>query len=186
MLTKRNLFIILGVIIALEVAWAGWTLFKGTSPTPGISKQQAFVSPKSAEVTLTSDRTSLKVGEKATVSINLSSDIYTDGADLIVTYDPKLLSAKPAILGTLYSDYPQNALEDELGRISISGITGQRRGVLANGLFGTIEFSAKAKGVAKVVVDFTPGATGDSNITESGTGKDILEKVSSLELEILP
>lgn len=191
-LTKRNLFIrrktlfiVLGVIIALEVAWAGWTLFKGTSPTPQVSRQEVFVTgPKSTEVTLTSDRTSLKVGEKANVSINLSSSSQTDGVDLIIIYDPKFLSAKPVILGKVYSDYPQNVLDDKAGRIIVSGITSQVGGVLANGLFGSVEFTAKAAGVAKISLDFTPGTTGDSNITESGTGKDVLEKVNSLELNI--
>lgn len=184
-LNKRNLFIVLGVVIAAEIIWAGWSFFKPISSVPQVAEQQAAtVQPKPTTVTLTSDKTTLKVGESVTVAINLSSDKKTDGADLIITYDPKLLSVKPVIVGTIYSDYPQNVVDDSLGRITVSGITGQRGGVLANGLFGSVEFSAKAPGVAKISLDFTSGATGDSNVTQSGTGKDILEKVNSLELKI--
>lgn len=184
-LTKRNLFIVLGVIIAAEIIWAGWSIFKGT--TPQVSTQETpSGEPVQTTVTLTSDKASLKLGEKATVSINLSSNSKTDGLDLIITYDPKLLSAKPVTLGTLYSDYPQNVLDDKAGRISVSGITGQAGGILADGLFGKVEFRAKAPGVAAISLEFTPGESSDSNVTESGTGKDILEKVNNLELNILP
>lgn len=191
-LTKRVIFIILGVIILAEVLWAGWSLFKTTNES-SVSAPSVVTQPKSTVVTLETPKQAVKVGEKFTVSIRISSDKLTDGTDLIITYDPKLLSVEtvgadktPVILGTLYSDYPLNKLDLSLGKITVSGVTTQKGGVKADGLFGSIVFTATAAGVTQVSLDFSPGKTADSNVTETGTGKDVLEKVENLEVNINP
>lgn len=183
LLTKRNIFIALGVIIALEIIWAGLTLLKPTPPSTRVSEEAV---PKITAVSLRSPKTNLKVGEKVTVDINLSSGSRVDGADLVINYDPKILSAELVVAGAIFRDFPSNKVDEKLGRITVSGITDQIGGVLADGLFGSVEFMAKKVGTARVSVEFTPGSTADSNLTESGTGQDILEKVNDLEINILP
>lgn len=192
LLTRRNIFIALGLVIVLEIIWAGSTLFKeAAKPSPTIPAQT--VAHKPTAVSLSTSKTQLKVGEKLTVSINLSSDKKTDGTDLIITFDPKLLSVEtvaqsksPVIAGNIYSDYPLNSLDQTGGRITVSGITDTPSGVLADGLFGSIVIVGKAPGFTKISLEFSPGSTADSNVTESGTGKDVLEKVSDLEVNISP
>ncbi len=189
-MTRRNIFIALGIIILLEVSWAAWILTKPIPPPTPV--QTIVVSPKKpATISLTASKTSLKVGEKVTVSINISSDKKTDGTDLLITYDPKLLSVEtvggtkqPVIAGTIYNDYPLNSVDEKLGRITVSAITDTKGGVLADGLFGSVVFVGKAAGNAQISLDFTPSSTADSNVTESGTGRDVLEKVNNLEMEI--
>lgn len=185
LLTRRNIFIVLGVIIAVELIWAGWFLVNSaqSKPTPTPSVITKPVAPPTA-VTLTSLKTEYKKGEKITVAINISSSKKVDGVDLIITYDPKVLSAQPATLGIIFSDYPQNTADATLGKVSVSGITTRPGGVIPEGNFGTISFVAKTAGVTKIAFDFTPGQTVDTNVIESGTGKDILEKVNQLELNI--
>ena len=185
LLTRKNIFIVLGVIIGLEVIWAGWSLFKSsqvtqTSPVANQSQVQQTA------ITLSSAKSEYKVGEQIVVDINISSAKQVDGADLIITYDPKMLTAKPATPGTIFSDYPQNTVDANLGKVSISGITAQPGGVVPDGEFGKVTFVAKAAGTTKIAFDFTAGQTGDTNVSETGTGKDILEEVSELEINILP
>lgn len=185
LLTRKNIFIILGVIIAVEVIWAGWFLVKSGQPQPPVAVTTQVPMQPTA-ITLQSAKKDFKVGEKIAVGINLTSSKKVDGVDLIISFDPKVLSAQPAILSTIFSDYPQNKVDATLGRVSISGITTQQGGVKADGEFGKVSFVAKALGITKITLDFTPGSTTDTNIIESGTGTDILEKVNQLELNILP
>lgn len=181
-LTRKNIFMALGVVIALEIIWAGLTLLK---PTPPV-EPPAGVFPQTSTISLQSSKVNLKVGEKITVEINLSSGKKVDGADILINYDPGILTARPVSPGSIFSDFPLNKVDEADGRITVSGITDKSGGVLANGLFGSVEFSAKASGTTRVSLEFTPGSTSDSNLTESGSGQDILEEISDLELNILP
>lgn len=178
-LTRKNIFIVLGVIIALEIIWAGLTLLK---PTPPVEPPAAL--SQTSIISLQSPQTSLKVGEKITVEINLLSGKKVDGADILINYDPKILTARPLTTGSIFSDFPVSKVDENLGTIIVSGITDKTGGVLAKGLFGSVEFTAKTAGTARISLEFTPGSTADSNLTESGTGKDILEKVNDLQLTI--
>lgn len=189
-LTRRTIFVVLAIIVVVELVWAAWILSK--SPTPITSKTTTSkpVAQKPTEVTLKVDKASLKVGEKVTVSISLFSDKATDGTDLIISFDPKYLTPdqviNPVKVGTVYTSYPTNSLGSQKDRIIVSGITNQTNGVVPQGVFGSIVFTARAPGKTLVNLDFTPGSTADSNVIESKTGKDLLEKVNNLELNIVP
>lgn len=193
-LTRRNIFTVLGIIIGTELIWAGWMMFHPTPPTnTSPASRVAQTAPANPnQISLNAPKNSLKVGEDITVSLVEQTTQKTDGTDLIIIYDPKMLSVElgssgsPVIPGTIYKDYPQNKLDKTLGRVAVSGVTDVSGGVVANGLFGSVVFKALAPGQAKISFDFTPGKTGDSNMAESGTGKDILEKVNNLELNIVP
>lgn len=185
LLTRRNIFIVLGIIIGLEVIWAGWFLIQSNqNASKPVVSTQVVIQPTS--IILTSERNEYRVGDEIIVSISISSPKKVDGADLIVNFDPKVLTAKEATLGTIFSDYPQNKVDANLGRVSVSGITSQAGGIIPQGEFGKLNFVAKAAGKARIYFDFTPGQTGDTNVSETATSKDILEEVNELELNILP
>lgn len=191
LLTKRNIFIVLGLIILAEVLWAGWTLMRPTPPPAHLTAPVA--KPKPTTITLTTPVKTIKIGEEITVTINISSKKITDGTDLLITYDPKLLTVEtvgakrePVLAGTIYSDYPFNSVDQTPGRIQVSGITDDPAGVLADGLFGSVVFKGKEAGTTRISILHQVGSTADSNVTESGTGKDVLDKVEDLEVTILP
>lgn len=190
LLTRRNIFIVLGLIIAAELLWAGWTLYQ-TNRQIGTTAPVTF-QPQPSKIELQSNKTTVKVADQVTVSINVVSEKATDGIDLVINYDPKLLSVvktkegTPVILGSLYSDYPQNAVDETKGEITISGISTGKEGVRPNGLFGSIVFNAKAPGQTTVSLEFSPGSTVDTNITEKGTGEDVLESVGNVNITINP
>lgn len=195
-LTKRTIFILLGVVVLVEVVWALWAL---TRPLPITqSSAKATEKPPAPKVrqtiiSLSTPKNELKVGEKGVVSINVSSDASTDGTDLIINFDPKLLSVEtisktkePVALGAIYTDYPANSLDSKKGQIAVSGVSTKLGGIVPNGLFGSITFVAKASGHAKILLEYNKGSTIDSNVIEAGTGKDVLEKVEGVEFNIIP
>ena len=193
-LTKRNIFIILGVVILGELIWAGKALLKPNalvhSPAPAVSVPEV---KEPTVIKLTSKVRQVKVGDKVAVLVNITSPKNTQGADIIIKFDPKILRAEtigetkePVVLSGMYSEYPVNKLDLITGKITVSGISSATGGVLTNGLFGTVTFIAKAAGVSKISLDFTPGSTTDSNIIQSGDGRDALDSVENLEVNISP
>lgn len=180
-LNKKVLLTAFALIILAEIIWAGWVFYGMNSQTP---KTTTVVPEKPTQIELQSDQTTVKVGDQFSVFINVSSTRETDGTDLIITYDPKLLSASPLTLGTLYNDYPVNKIDSALGKITVSGISTGVKGIIPNGLFGTIVFSALSSGQVAVTLDFVPSSTVDTNVIEKDSGKDILEKVTNLNVTI--
>lgn len=190
-LNKRNIFIFVGILILSELIWAGWTLSR---PSKSIAPKK-IVSQKVSKptvVSLTTSQAVVKVGDKVNIDINLSSSKFTDGTDLIILYNPSLLSVDPVSAGSpvkpgkIYTDYPINTVNEKSGKITVSGITSQSGGVVPQGIFGTISFIAKMAGTAKISLDFASGSTSDSNVVEAKTAKDLLDKVENLELSIKP
>jgi len=185
---KKILFIIFGVIILAEIAWAGYTFWKKPTqltPTPAAVQ-------KPTQIELQTDNQEVKVNQRFSVYINISSDQRTDGVDLIINYNPKLLLVElleegiPVDLGTIYNDYPLNLIDERMGKITVSGISTAADGTIPNGLFGSISFKATSVGQAAITLDFAPGSTVDTNVIEKGSGQDILENVKNLNITITP
>lgn len=188
-LNRKVLLTVFAVIILAEIIWAGSVFLGGQSQSAKVTNtkvMQEAVSAKGTEIELKTDQQSVKVGDKFSVSINISSNSETDGADLIINYNPKLLSASPVSLTSLYNDYPVNKIDAQLGKITVSGISTDEIGIVPNGLFGTITFKALASGQAAITLEFAPLSTVDTNVIEKQTGKDILENVTNLSVTIIP
>lgn len=189
LMSRKTIFIILGIVVLAEIIWAGWSLLQSNQSTA--TPSSTVTKEPSATASLTADKNDLKVGETVTVILNISSESKSDGIDLIVNFDPKLLavdatpSALPVQVGTMFKDYPQNRI-DTPGKVVVSGITDLSGGVLSNGILGTINFKALAPGQTKISLDYKLGSTADSNVIETGSGKDILNEVNNIELKITP
>lgn len=191
---KKVVIAVVVFFLLVEAGWAGWTLTKGSVTQPTNTTVTSKPSPVAVPTTISfvASKADIRVGDKFDVSIKISSSKPTDGMDLIVLYDPKVLSVeldagkKAVNTGSIYSDYPINIVEEEDGRITVSGITSLEGGLVPRGTFGTIRFTAKAAGTTTIALDFAKGNTKDSNVTENKSGNDILESVESLNLNILP
>src|SRR3989344_5273623 len=175
LLTRKTIFIILGFVVLGELIWAVSAIFNTPSVTPATPvKVSVATKEKVVKASLTTEKAVVKVWEKLTVNLELSSQGMADGVDMIIHFDPKLVSVdldadklpvKPMLL---FREYPQNSLDPaNPGRIIISGITDQTGGTLAEGILGTMNFTAKAVGKATFRLEFIPGSTTDSNIIES-------------------
>lgn len=182
----KLIFIILGIAVVVEIIWAV-KLLRGNVPLPVASSTQTVsnVNLLPASISLSTPKTTIKVGEKIPVSINIDSVKATDGTDVILNFDPSLLVAsKSANVGKIYDDYPLNVTDNTTGKFSISGISSAANGKIAQGVFGTLIFEAKSPGKAQISIDFTKGNTTDSNVTETKSAKDLLGTVGNLEVEI--
>lgn len=182
---KKYLLILVAAVLLAELFWA----YKSLGPNylqESVSISAGSNMASGAAISLSTPKTTIKVGEEMVVSVNISSQELTDGTDLIIVYNPEILSGQPVKPGTIYNDFPLNTVDQEAGKITVSGITSATGGVLANGLFGTIVFQAKKAGSAEVSLEYVPGSTTDSNVIESKTAKDLLTEVKNLEVNIIP
>lgn len=198
---RKIILIVLGVailIIVVELVWAAINIGKGGIIKSAYNNLADNASPspapeqKMGSVVLSAPKNVLKVGEKVTVSVSIdSNNVPTDGTDLVITYDPKILSIetvgaqqKPLVVNNMYSEYPSNAVEPKEGIISVSGITSNKSGVFVKGIFGSMIFKAVSPGKSTISIKFEPDSTTDSSIIETKTGRDILGKVAGIELEV--
>lgn len=198
---RKIILVVLGVailIIVVELIWAAVNIGRGGLIKSAYNNLAGSASPspvpeqKMGSVILSAPKSVLKVGEKVTVSVSIdSNNIPTDGTDLVILYDPKILSVetvgaqqKPLVVNNIYSEYPSNAVEPKEGIISVSGITSNKSGAFVKGIFGSMIFKAISPGKAAVSIKFEPDSTTDSSIIETKTGRDILGKVENLNLEV--
>lgn len=118
------------------------------------------------------------------VDINLNTEgTQTDGTDAIILYDTSRLSATQIISGQIYADYPGNNIDDQGGKITISGLSSVSSAFSGSGTFAKINFTVKenvSTGATQVKFDFDSNdkaKTTDSNVVERGTVADVLNSV---------
>lgn len=188
---EKIIIVVFLLIIMAEIVWVGYSFINNKKIVPQtVITTKVDVIKKPTSINLIPEKIETTKGEKFGVTIQINSDIYSDGADILLSFDPKVISVvnrkQPVKIAEIYTTYPQNNVDVENGIITVSGVTDKRGGVLANGIFGTIEFVAKSSGRSKISIDFTKGSTIDSNIISSESGIDSLESVKNTEVNILP
>jgi len=107
----------------------------------------------------------------------------TDGTDAILKYDPSRLSGISIISGTIYPDYPGNNIDQQNGRITVSGLASVTQAFTGQGVLATVNFRVADNapaGLTQVTFDFDPqnkSKTTDSNVVQRQTVADILNSV---------
>ncbi len=181
-LLPKLLFIIFGIIIIIEIIFSVRKLIAKDNLANNSSRPGATLG---GIILLLTQNKSVKVGEEVNVNIGITSGKYNIyGADVLFSYDPTILAPSTPSFekGAGFSDYPVIEIKDGNVRISAIGNPGKDKGVL--GKFGVVHFKAISSGRTSLKVNFTPGSTTDSNITDSDSNKDIIEKVVNLDIEV--
>ncbi len=136
------------------------------------------------------------VNKGCTLAVNIDLDTQgtqTDGTDVILFYDPAVLSATTSSIknGTIYSDYPGNSVDSNGKKISISGISSVSAPFSGQGTFATINFTvvgdAGSGASAALKFDFDPNdksKTTDTNVVERGTIADKLTAVTDANFTV--
>lgn len=190
----KIIFIILGVVIAIELIFGIRTLLQSNTSAPKQTANQTqsqTTGQKSViegKISLESDKKEYKVGDSILVTIKIdTAGQTTDGTDAVLMYDPQILGTEDLSItkGTVYPDYPVAKVDTETKTIRISGITSlHSEGFSGAGVLATIKFQAKKVGKTTLSFEFSPGATNDTNIVSSKTGDDLLKEASKLSLTI--
>ncbi len=186
--TPKIIFIILGIVVLVEVVIAVRNL---TSPvsTPLFQTNTNVSQAVSGEakISLVVSKNNFKTGDIIPVSVVIdTAGRLINGVDLIIQFDPKIVDAtdKDIIKGNLFDDYPMATVDSVKGLILISGISNAQKGIKVSGQFVAINFKAKALGKTSLTIDFEKGTTTHSNLVETATLSNILEKVDNLEINI--
>jgi hypothetical protein len=109
----------------------------------------------------------------------------TDGADVILNFNPDDLEATSITQGSIYERYPNENMDNSAGKVTISGIAPIGVPYSGKGTFATVNFKVKGGTDSKnteVKFDFDPNnksKTTDSNVVENTTIKDLLDSVSN-------
>lgn len=195
----KSIFAIVGVVVLAEIVWAVFSLTRPL-PSPAQNTPKIITPPTEKSTSIAADEASIKltgppeysVGSVAKLDIHITSSEPTDGADIIIKYDPKALEVVPAAgaaqadavaVGKLYKDYPTNEFDEEKGLIFVSGLTPPNaKGFSGQGVFGSVSFKVLKSGASRVDIEFSPDSTKDSNIISTKTGKDILTAVAGLNI----
>jgi len=120
-----------------------------------------------------------------TLAINVDTGgAQTDGTDAILIYDQTRFVAKAIRSGTIYSDYPGNAIDATTGKVTVSGLSSVASAFSGAGTLAYVDFTvaeAAPAGASQIKFDFDPtdkAKTTDSNVVERNTVVDILSSVT--------
>lgn len=180
----KLIFLPLLAVIAIEIVFGMKTLL---TPVP-VTKAHPLAPVGRAKLSIIVPQLSYKVGDTIPVELRLTTEGYTSaGTDLILNYDPKLLEASAGafVQGPIYTDYPFINIDTKSGVINASGVASvSQKGFKGKGVFGTVNFKAKANGKTTLTIDFKANSINKTNVIDAGTTQNILDQVSPLELEI--
>ncbi len=190
--SRRNLvkvlFIVIGLLIVGEIAWAAYTLTRPLPSAPEgatVSKQTVAASPIASASLFFQGPASATVGATIKVDVMLDSSEPTDGTDALIKYDPTVLSAQTPTTGSIYQEYPAKSVDAQKGIIALSGLTSQSAtGFAGKGVLGTLTFKTLKAGQTTISIDYTQGATTESNVIGSTMSKDILTGTEPLIITI--
>lgn len=181
----KIIFIVFAAVIAFELLVGAKTLL---TPIKVVKKTVPQVVLSEGVINLSTPKSLYSVSEIIPVSVKVSTGNHlTSGVDLVLKYDPILLEASSSALtkGSAFDDYPEVNIDSKNGILRASGVVSpSKSGFNGSGDFGVINFIAKSKGVTSISLEFSPNATGDSNMVELETNKDILGKVSEVKINI--
>lgn len=182
----KAIFAILGIVLLIELVYAAVVLSTPPAVAPP-SSPKPVIAKTPGRMSLFAPKRNLNASEEVRVSVVIGTGGKSvDGADLIVSYDPKILEATSGglVKGKIFDEYPLLSLDEKKGLISISGINSVKKGFAGTGQFASLVFKAKSSGKANLKIQFEKDSTTDSNLVESSSSKDILEVVDNLELQI--
>jgi len=188
---NKKLLTILIIFLVVELVWAAFYLSGKQKETPSEDKQKPTVSQDNlVSLSLLPQQKEIKINKPFEVRVEINTKGKSaSGADVVVTYDPKILNVSESSIttGNIFPLYPLVKIKPEKGQIAITGVISQEEkpSFQGKGTFATIKFTPIKTGKTTVSFDFTKDSTTDSNIAQTKTAKDILEKVEPATYTII-
>jgi hypothetical protein len=149
----------------------------------GLTKAKAAASPS---LNFSPANTTVNAGETFLMDILLdTAGRNAGGAGAKVNFNPNQLKAIEIIPGDIFADYPAAVIDNDNGRLTISGIAASSQNLFTGvGVFARINFTALTPGPANLNFEFQPGSTTDSNIATMEPPGDILAQVNQSTITI--
>lgn len=188
----RLIFVVLTLIILGELIWGVWFVMRPVGPvTSGAKRAGSLVIPEppKAKLTLSADKQEVKKGDEFSVVVKLTTNNRTmSGADLVINYDPKVLSFNKDsfVRGPIFTNYVGQSIDNKKGVFRVSGIMdlSNKDKVAKDGIFATLKFKAQNKGSSPISIEYRQGGANESNVIDSKLYKDILDSVGNLVVKI--
>lgn len=192
LLNFKIILLLLSITIVIELILGIRLLFTPITPAAKaqpITGGQFIVVPENSIFDRATNTAYYKTGENINLTIKLATNGHnTDGADIILKYDPNILdlSSPNAVLkGDLYTEYTPPKIDKNAGTIQLSGLNSvDFDGFNGLGEFATLNLKALKTGTTSLTIEYKQASTTESNIIESGSLKDVLTEVKNLKLVI--
>lgn len=191
---SKLIFIILGVIILIEAAVVFRYTSQSSTAVPAVNQEINQVLPLTvgplgrAKIALVTEKSQYQIGDTVPVLVRISTGgYYSDGVDLLLKYDPKVLEASSSaiISGDILPNYPIKSVDAQKGLISVSAISSvETVGFNGIGNSATINFKAKQVGETSLSVEFSEESTGETNVIKHQDVSDILDEVTGATISI--
>lgn len=139
-----------------------------------------------ASLNLSSSTSEPRVSEEFWVEVYLDTQTQeTLGTDVILSFDLQFLEAKEIKEGKLYPSYPGKKIDNNQGRIYLSGVASYGNPVSTSGVLGEIKFLAKKQGGTQISFDWQSGRTDLTSIVPYKGQTDLVtQKPQSLNLSV--
>lgn len=177
----KIIFTVLGIVILVELIFAVRSL-QGSIPPPPVP----ILPLTGGSLEVLSTKSVYAPGDQVGVEVRLDTGGNSaEGVDIVLRFDPQKLSLIQDNISTglIFPSYPLLSVDEKMGIVLISGISGDK-GFNGRGILAKLKFLAREVGETSLRLEFNIGGTKDSNIVDN-LGKDILEKVLDLKVEIL-
>ena len=146
-----------------------------THPT----KQKTPLISGSGTLSLSPSTGSYRVGQSFTVSIlGDSGGLGLNGTDMVIHYDPLVLSVNSITPGTIFPNTPVHANDPSIGEIHISS-NSNGQPIVVSGTLATIQFMVIGSGQTHVTFDYNSSSNARSDMSQSGNTGQVLGSVSN-------
>lgn len=151
---------------------------------------QALAQSSSASLALSPSSGTLPLDTTFDVGLYLNTNgAQIDGLDAKIIYEPAKLQAQSISTNLqVFPSYPTKEINATSGRITIQGIAPLSTPYSNTSPIqvATVRLKTLIEATTTLRIDFTPGASTDSNVTENGTNLDILSSVTDATYTISP
>lgn len=195
--TSQKIGLVYGILVILVVIALGVRFWQGNNlknrvpkPVNNVTKTDSSKPKKIGvgKISLVSDASQIKVGESVDISIVFEAPgKKLDGMDVVLHYDPRILSAQGFSEGSFFKLYPRKDIDNKLGVIKVTALDSSQEQLLSNDkiTLGKVSFSANQAGLAQVSFDFSVGTTGKTAMTEAVTSENILGEATVMTIEVI-
>jgi len=120
-----------------------------------------------------------RVGQTFSLAVQASVPVPLTGVDMVIHYDPKVLSVTSSTPSNIFPATLANANDPVAGEINISSVSnpGQPVNVGISATLATIQFQVIGSGQTDVTFDYNANASDRSSMSESGVDTQILSGV---------